>query len=153
MTVLPPLSLRQTVSQSLEKNRSQNNRNVCKKHSCLMLIKMPALSFGGGVKKFATSQAGPLCTPPSPLPCCPPTHIDSPSWQLCLPGWTAAVEILLFPSSFFLCLCFLCCPRIVPVALALRRQMDENVKPNCGQFSGAGEGGRQQKVEGTKVPS
>lgn len=118
-----------------------------------MLIKMPALSFGGGVKKFATSQAGPLCTPPSPLPCCPPTHIDSPSWQLCLPGWTAAVEILLFPSSFFLCLCFLCCPRIVPVALALRRQMDENVKPNCGQFSGAGEGGRQQKVEGTKVPS
>lgn len=103
MTVLPPLSLRQTVSQSLEKNRSQNNRNVCKKHSCLMLIKMPALSFGGGVKKFATSQAGPLCTPPSPLPCCPPTHIDSPSWQLCLPGWTAAVEMLLFPSSFFFC--------------------------------------------------
>lgn len=108
-----------------------------------MLIKIPALSFGGGVKKFATSQAGPLyCFPLPPLSLAVHLHILTArvGSTVCLDG-QEQLKCFYFPLRFFLCLCFLCCPRIVPVALALRRQMDENVKPNCGQFSGAGEGG------------
>lgn len=115
-----------------------------------MLIKMPALSFGG-VKKFATSQAGPLySSPPLPLSLAVHLHILTArvGSTVCLDG-QQQLKCFYFPLRFFFVfsalLCFLCCPRIVPVALALRRQMDENVKPNCGQFSGAGErGGNKQ---------